>query len=85
MLGTLFRSSTFQRSESELVIIVTPYIVRPVADARTLKTPVDGIAPASDVERIFMQRLVNPAKPGSDTALGVGGARLQGDAGFIVQ
>jgi pilus assembly protein CpaC len=85
VLGTLFRSSNFQRQESELVIIVTPYIIRPVADIRALKTPVDGMAPASDVERIFMQRLTGPAKPGSDTALGVGGARLQGDAGFIVQ
>ena len=40
MLGTLFRSTTFLREETELVIIVTPYIVRPV-NAERLLTPVD--------------------------------------------
>ena len=40
ILGTLFRSTSFQREETELVIIVTPYIVRPV-NAERLLTPVD--------------------------------------------
>lgn len=40
ILGTLFRSDTFQREETELVIIVTPYIVRPV-NPDQLITPVD--------------------------------------------
>ena len=38
ILGTLFRSSNFQRNESELVIIVTPYLVRPVREP-TWPTP----------------------------------------------
>jgi pilus assembly protein CpaC len=40
ILGALFRSSSFRRSETELVIIVTPYLVRPVNGR--LATPVDG-------------------------------------------
>jgi pilus assembly protein CpaC len=44
VLGNLFRSKRFQRSETELVILITPYIVEPVAD-RSLATPLD---PASD-------------------------------------
>ncbi|HXV73462.1 MAG TPA: type II and III secretion system protein family protein [Sphingomonadales bacterium] len=40
ILGTLFRSTKFQRNETELVIIVTPYIVRPVSPGR-LMSPLD--------------------------------------------
>lgn len=40
ILGNLFRSKRFQRSETELVILITPYLVQPVR-ARTLATPLD--------------------------------------------
>ena len=84
ILGPLFRSSSFQRNESELVIIVTPYIVRP-ANAQALKLPTDGLAPASDLERIFLGRLNrNSGESGTVNPIGVGGARLQGDPGFII-
>jgi pilus assembly protein CpaC len=89
VLGTLFRSSSFQRNETELVIIVTPYIVRPVSAGPSLKSPTDGFAPASDVERIFLDRLTKSPNPaaasGAASELGIGGARLHGDAGFIVE
>ena len=58
ILGDLFRSDDFQRDESELVIVVTPYIVKPVS-TRRLALPTDGFAPTSDVERLLgngMQR-----------------------------
>jgi len=84
VLGPLFRSSSFQSNQTELVIIVTPYIVRPVSEGVSLKAPTDGFAPASDVERIFYDRLTKPNVPGAATELGVGGMRLHGDAGFIV-
>jgi pilus assembly protein CpaC len=58
VLGPLFRSDQFQRSESELVIIVTPYIVRPVSDPAALATPVDGFRPATDLERVLQQRQI---------------------------
>jgi pilus assembly protein CpaC len=49
VLGALFRSDRFQRNETELVIIVTPYLVRPT-NAVALALPTDGLgsAPAGD-------------------------------------
>ena len=52
VLGALFRSDRFQRDESELVIIVTPYIVRPTSRTR-LAAPTDGFVPSHDVERLI--------------------------------
>jgi pilus assembly protein CpaC len=46
VLGPLFRSTQFQHNESELVIIVTPYLVRP--SSTPLATPVDGYAQPTD-------------------------------------
>ena len=40
-LGNLFRSKRFQRNETELVILITPYLVQPVR-SRTLATPLDA-------------------------------------------
>ncbi len=53
VLGALFRSENFQRSESELVIIVTPYVVRPVATANRLATPVEGFTASSDSDLLL--------------------------------
>jgi pilus assembly protein CpaC len=46
ILGSLFRSSRFQRQETELVIVVTPYLVRPVS--HQLASPTDGYRAPSD-------------------------------------
>src|SRR5690606_27271495 len=51
VLGTLFRSDRFQRNETELVIIVTPYIVEPVSTP-LLALPTDGFTPPTDVDRV---------------------------------
>jgi pilus assembly protein CpaC len=56
ILGTLFRSRDYQRSETELVIIVTPYIVKPVI-ASELPRPDDGFADASDPQTILLGRI----------------------------
>jgi pilus assembly protein CpaC len=52
ILGALFRSTKFQRQETELVVIVTPYLVRPVS--HQLATPIDGYRPPNDIERDFL-------------------------------
>ena len=83
VIGPLFRSSRFQRQETELVIIVTPYVVRPVAEGPSLKLPTDGVEPAADFERILLDRLTKPSSA-TTQAPGVG-SRLRGDAGFIFQ
>ncbi len=86
ILGALFRSNRFKRQETELVIIVTPYVVRPAASANALQVPTDGLVPANDIERIFQgQLLKSQANVPTAGPLGVSGVRLQGNAGFIVQ
>ena len=52
ILGALFRSTSFRRQETELVIIVTPYLVRPVSGRMAL--PTDGYRASTDVERVFL-------------------------------
>ena len=59
ILGSLFRSDRFLRSETELVIIVTPYIVRPV-DGGRLSLPTDGYSAPTDEERLVQGRLYHP-------------------------
>ena len=51
ILGALFRSSSFRRQETELVIIVTPYLVRPVSGRLAL--PTDGYRAPSDPVRVL--------------------------------
>ena len=52
VLGTLFRSRDFQNEETELVVIITPYIVDPV-NRRELATPGDGFNLATDHQGYF--------------------------------
>ena len=55
ILGTLFRSDSFQREETELVIIITPYIVRPVDSPNQLMTPADVNHLPEDAGRYIKQ------------------------------
>jgi pilus assembly protein CpaC len=57
VLGALFRSQRFQSNQTELVILVTPYIVHPVSEAKKIQTPVDGYKPPSDIERLMFGSL----------------------------
>jgi pilus assembly protein CpaC len=84
VLGPLFRSTRFQRSESELVIIVTPYLVAPVGGA-LLATPRDGLEDPSDLQRLIEGRLARTnLRPGETPALAAGRRRLVGPAGFML-
>ncbi len=53
VLGALFRSTSFQKNESDLVIVVTPRIVRPSSPDEKLASPLDQTRPGNDVE-IFL-------------------------------
>ena len=79
VLGTLFRSRDFQRYETELVVIVTPYLVRPVA-REALARPDDGLALSSDGAANFLGR-VNRVYGHMETKLPPG--RYHGVVGFI--
>src|SRR3546814_222869 len=55
ILGALFRSSSFRRNESELVIIVTPYLVKPVS-AGEIALPTDGFRTTNDPRRWLLDQ-----------------------------
>ncbi|NNC72265.1 MAG: type II and III secretion system protein family protein [Sphingomonadaceae bacterium] len=55
VLGALFRSNRWRRSETELVIVVTPYLVQPVS-ANQIALPTDGYRSPSDLERLLLGR-----------------------------
>lgn len=82
ILGALFKSDRFQKSETELVIIVTPYIVRPV-DAKRIALPTDGVRPANDLARYLKgETFTAQARPGATPAETGNGVMLAGGAGF---
>jgi pilus assembly protein CpaC len=54
ILGTLFRSASYQKNETDLAIIVTPRIVRPARPGDVIKTPLDNKLPANDVDLFLM-------------------------------
>ncbi len=57
ILGALFRSNSWQRNETELVIIITPYLVKPVDNPGDIALPTDGDKSPTDAERILLGRL----------------------------
>jgi pilus assembly protein CpaC len=86
VLGALFRSSDFQRLETELVMVVTPYVVKPVS-ADQIVLPTDKFLPPSEKDFFLMGKVrkdvpnVRPAAgPGGRIGGGVAGAH-----GHIVQ
>lgn len=78
IFGTLFRSKDFLRNETELVIIATPYLVRPVA-RNQIARPDDNFNPENDAAMYFMNR-VNKVYGRKDQ---VQAAPYQGSVGFI--
>ncbi len=80
ILGALFRSDSFQRNETELVIVVTPYIVRPASTPSALRLPTDGYRPPNDIERLLLLRQTASSRPGTTQA-----PHVPGDAGFLVE
>ncbi|KAB7742837.1 BON domain-containing protein [Parvibaculum sedimenti] len=80
VLGALFRSRDYQKNETELVVVVTPYIVDPT-NRKKIALPTDGYAPASDMDTILMGRL--------NATYGTNGSaptdkKLKGPVGFVV-
>ena len=84
VLGTLFRSHQFSNNETELVIIVTPYVVSPVKDPGKLLTPTEKLELPSDFERILLGHMSKAKKPGREdvTEGQIAKYKLNGNAGF---
>jgi pilus assembly protein CpaC len=87
IIGALFRSTRFRRAETELVIVVTPYLVQPTT-ANRIALPTDGFRTANDGERVLLgqehggrtgeTRPVPSAGPPQVVQPGVGGAGTVG-------
>ena len=84
ILGALFRSESYRRNETELLIVVTPYIVKPTAERIAL--PTDGHEPANDYDR-YVTGIPYRDTHGSlpDRVAKSGGKRLVGSVGFQVE
>ena len=81
VLGALFRSRDYQKNETELVVVVTPYLVNPTS-RKNLVLPTDGYAPPSDMDTILMGKLnatygMKDSQPADKT--------LKGPVGFVVE
>jgi pilus assembly protein CpaC len=78
IIGALFKSNSMTREQTELVIIVTPLLVRPVQSMAQLHTPSEGYQVPGDIDRLLLMRQV-PNKNGTVAA------PPPGAAGFIVR
>ncbi|RWE77423.1 MAG: type II and III secretion system protein family protein [Mesorhizobium sp.] len=75
VLGPLFSSKSYQRRETDLVIIVTPYLVKPVDPSKKMVEPTDGTRPASTAD-YFLNNTeeVDASAPKRPLAFADGGA-----------
>jgi len=87
ILGLLFRSTGFQRNETELVILVTPRLVKPAQSMAELSTPVDRLVLPSDADLFLFGRTEGEGSgvaptPEVSAAPGAGDTLSQGQGGF---
>jgi pilus assembly protein CpaC len=80
LVGALFRSNKFTHNDTELVIVVTPYIVKPMAMAAA--TPVDGFVAPHDASRLLMGTNYRQELPPPRGPLQPDGKGLVGPVGF---
>ena len=80
ILGQLFRSRNYNNNETELVVLITPYLVDPSHENR-LTDPSEGFVPASDAQSMLLGKMVSTY---GLAGTGVKEASLQGPLGFIL-
>ena len=83
VVGQLFSSNEYQKDETELVILVTPYIVKP-GQERDFRLPTDGFAPASDMDFYLLGRLHKVYGTG-DQDVAAARQALNAPLGFIIE
>ena len=81
VLGALFRSTSYQKHETDLVIIVTPNLVRPAAPGAHLASPLDQSMPANDMDLFAMGQLERKNRYLDDIVRGKG---VRGAYGHIL-
>jgi pilus assembly protein CpaC len=82
ILGTLFRSTGYQQNETDLVIIVTPHLVRPAAPGQQVASPLDSRLPGNDVDAFLMGQLERKKKVADYVS---SGGDVEGPYGHIIQ
>ncbi len=81
ILGSLFRSRDFLNNQTELVVIITPYIIDPTKP-QNLQTPADGLRFAGDMSTVLLGRLNKVVKaPAGANA----GRAYQGPVGYVIE
>lgn len=73
VLGALFRSTSYQQSETDLVVIVTAHLVAPGVPGQKIASPLDSRAPSNDVD-LFVLGQTDVRKKKSDDVVGPGGS-----------
>jgi pilus assembly protein CpaC len=86
VLGALFRSSRYQTGQTELVVVVTPYLVRPSVES-ALATPADNFIPPSQADFFLFGRTEGRGAPGDvgKTLEQQGAGGIAGPYGYILQ
>ncbi len=82
VLGSLFRSRDYLSGETELVMIVEPWIVRPTSPGQ-MQTPADGLRIATDAQTIFFGQLNQTY--GSPAPTASASAGWQGPVGYVIE
>ena len=81
VLGTMFKSSAYQKDQTDLVIIVTPSLAQPAAPGARLATPFDNTVPSNDVD-FFLFGQLEQRKKYTDYVTTGGG--IQGPYGYML-
>jgi len=84
VLGALFRSRDYQEGETEMMVIVTPYIVGPTSPAN-LQTPADGLKIADDASTILMGQLNKTYHVKPQPAAQTPPPSYQGPVGYVIE
>jgi len=82
ILGALFSSKAYQRHETDLVIIVTPYLVKPIDPSKRVASPLDGSRPASNVD--YFLGNADEVRPGAARLAAAGASVARADSGHFL-
>ncbi|NQY60983.1 MAG: general secretion pathway protein, partial [Cognatishimia sp.] len=83
ILGSLFRSASFQRNQSELVIIVTAHLVTPTI-GEAIALPTDSVKPPSEQDLFLHGRVVGRSKKPKGAAAEVAKQDFGGSYGYVL-
>lgn len=84
VLGALFRSSSFQRGETELVIFVTAHLVTPVDSEDDIALPTDRVTIPNE-RQLFLLGQPEGSAPGTGSGSSISSAGFDGDFGYVLE